>query len=148
MRPPPDINTASLALSTLVVLVAAGLAWFEWRGHRARGTGLSLEDARHFRRQGARRGVGLLILLALAVGLVVGSRIPIRAGMHANPNFVAAWLAIFALILALLWLAMADWVALRRFAGRHRKAIFRERIDLLRRDLAERDRDGQDPDFD
>ncbi len=90
----------------------------------------------------------MLILILLAVGLVVGSRLPVRAGGRANIDFFLVWLGVFGLILALLRLALADWVALRRFAGRHRKEIFRERIDLLRRDLQDRDRNRRYGDFD
>jgi len=142
MRPLPDIGVASMVLSTFVLLVAALLAWHERRDRGQRSADLSPEDAEHFARQDGRRGFGLVILVILAVALVVGSRMPARAGAGANPQFVELWLGVFALILTLLWLALADWVALRRFAGRHRKEIFRERIDLLRRDLQARKSPG------
>ncbi len=138
MRPLPDIDVASTVLSTFVLVVAALLAWHERSHRRGRDTELSAEDAAHYARQDGRRGLGIAILVVLAVAVLIGSRIPPRVGPRANPEFVEIWLGVFALILTLLWLALADWVALRRFAGRHRKEIFRERIDLLRRDLQQR----------
>ena len=142
MRPLADIDVASKVVAGLVFVVAGLLAWHEWRGRRDRSPELSDEDLAHFAHQDGRRSFGILILAGLAVALVIGSRIPPIVNARANPEFVGIWLGVFAMILGLLWLALADWIALRRFAGRHRKAIFRERIDLLRRDLRRRNQSG------
>jgi UDP-N-acetylmuramyl pentapeptide phosphotransferase/UDP-N-acetylglucosamine-1-phosphate transferase len=127
-----DIATASLVLSGLVVLVAAGLAWREWSDRLDRSDDLSPEDARHFEHQDARRMLGLVVLVLLAVGLVVGSRVPHKVGGQTNTQFLLIWLGIFLLIFLLLTLAMIDWVALRIFARRHRNQILRERIEILK----------------
>ncbi len=127
-----DMATASLVLSTFVLLVAALLGWREWSDRRDRAPDLSPEDARHFAYQDTRRSLGIVVMTLLAVGLVVGSRVPTRLDNKANPQFLGIWLGVFLLIFVLLTLAMVDWVALRLFARRHRGRMHRERIEILR----------------
>jgi len=127
-----DISTASVVLSSFVLLVAALLGWREWGDRRDRNPDLSPEDARHFGHQDTRRSMGIAVLGLLAVGLVIGSRIPSRIGNKANPQFLGIWFGVFLLILFLLSLAMIDWLALRLFARRHRNEILRERIEILK----------------
>jgi UDP-N-acetylmuramyl pentapeptide phosphotransferase/UDP-N-acetylglucosamine-1-phosphate transferase len=133
-----DIATASLVLSSFVLLVAALLGWREWVDRRDRSPELSPEDARHFGHQDRRRTLGLVVLAALAVGLVVGSRIPHKIGNQTNPQFLGIWFGVFLLISLLLFLAMIDWLALRIFARRHRSQILRERIEILKEEAARR----------
>src|SRR3954447_7317637 len=128
----PEIATASLVLTTVVLLVAALLAWREWNDRRARDPDLSHEDYAHFAGQDARRTLGIVVLVLLAAGVAVGSRTPPRVGNQANPQFVGIWLGVFVLIFVALSLAMLDWMALRRFARRHRGQILRERLEILR----------------
>ena len=127
-----DIATASLVLSSSILLVAGLLGWREWSDRRDRAIDLSLEDARHFGHQDTRRSMGLAVMALLSVGLVVGSRIPHRIGNKTNPQFIGIWLGIFLLIFLLLALAMIDWIALRIFARRHRDQMLRERIEILK----------------
>jgi UDP-N-acetylmuramyl pentapeptide phosphotransferase/UDP-N-acetylglucosamine-1-phosphate transferase len=128
-----DITTASLVLSSFVLLVAGLLSWREWVDRRGRPLQeLSPEDVRHFSHQDRRRTLGIVVLIALAVGLLVGSRIPHKLGIQSNPQFLAIWFGVFLLISLLLFLAMIDWLALRIFARRHRSRILRERIEILR----------------
>ena len=134
-----DMATASLVLSSIVLLVAALLGWREWRDRRDRGPELSPEDARHFGHQDTRRFLGIVVMALLAVGLVVGSRVPIRVGNKTNPQFLGIWLGVFLLILFLLSLAMIDWVALRLFARRHRNEMLRERIEILQEEKRRRE---------
>lgn len=126
-----DIATASLVLSSIVLLLAMVLGWREWRDRLDRGEELSPEDTRHFALQDGRRLLGILVMVLLAVGLLVGSRIPTRLGNKANPQFLGIWFGVFLLIFVLLTLAMVDWIALRKFARRHRKEILRERVEIL-----------------
>jgi len=127
-----DITTASLVLSSIVLLVAALLGWREWADRRCRSLDLNPEDARHYGHQDRRRTLGLIVLVALAVGLFVGSRIPHRIGNQTNPQFLGIWFGVFLLIFLLLFLALIDWIALRIFARRHRSQILRERIEILK----------------
>jgi hypothetical protein len=126
-----DVATASLVLSSLILLVAGLLGWREWSDRRDRAVDLSVEDARHFGHQDTRRSIGIAVMVLLAVGLSAGSRIPHRLGNKTNPQFVGIWLGVFLLIFVLLSLAMMDWLALRVFAHRHRDKILRERIEIL-----------------
>jgi UDP-N-acetylmuramyl pentapeptide phosphotransferase/UDP-N-acetylglucosamine-1-phosphate transferase len=137
-----DMATASLVLSSFVLLVAAFLGWKEWSDRRGRNPDLSPEDARHFGHQDVRRAMGIGVMALLAVGLYVGSRVPHKIANRSNPQFVGIWLGIFLLILFLLGLAMLDWLALRVFARRHRNQILRERIELLKRDKQPRKIEG------
>lgn len=129
-----DMETASLVLALMVLLVAALLAWKEWSDRLERNPDLSPEDARHFGHQDLRRALGLGVMVVLAIGLVVGSRLPYKVGNKSNPQFLGVWLGVFLLILFLLMLAMVDWLAIRVFARRHRNQILRERIELLKPD--------------
>jgi UDP-N-acetylmuramyl pentapeptide phosphotransferase/UDP-N-acetylglucosamine-1-phosphate transferase len=133
-----DIATASLVLSSFVLLVAVLLGWREWVDRRDRALELSPEDSRHFGHQDKRRTLGIFVLVALAVGLVVGSRIPHKLGNQTNPEFLGIWFGVFLLISLLLFLAMIDWFALRIFARRHRSQILRERIEILKEEARRR----------
>ncbi len=133
-----DITTASLVLSSFVLLVAALLAWREWLDRRDRPFELSPEDARHFGHQDRRRTLGIVVLVALAVGLVVGSRLPHKVGNQTNSLFLGIWFGVFLLISLLLFLALIDWFALRVFARRHRGQILRERIEVLKEEARRR----------
>jgi hypothetical protein len=133
-----EITTASVVLSSSVVLAAALLGWREWSDRRDRAVDLSQEDARHFGYQDTRRTLGIVVMLMLAIGLVVGSRVPHKVGNQTNPQFLGIWLGVFLLILLLLSLAMIDWIALRHFARRHRNEILRERIEILKEESRRR----------
>ncbi len=145
MPPAPDIDSASLIVSTVVLLVAALLGWSEWRERRRRDSDLPEQDLGHFASQDARRAFGIVVLVLLAVGVIYGSRLPPRLDNRANPRFVGLWLGVFLLIFVLLALAFRDWVALRRYAIRHRGQILRERIEILR-DEARRQRESHEDD--
>ncbi len=137
-----DMATASLVLSSFVVLVALFLGWREWADRRDRNPDLSPEDARHFGHQDVRRALGIVVMVILAIGLSVGSRIPHKLANKSNPTFLGIWLGIFLLILFLLTLALIDWIALRIFARRHRDQILRERVELLKPDRRPRKIEG------
>lgn len=137
-----DIATASVVLSSFVLVVAALLGWREWSDRLARPADPSPEDARHFHHQDSRRTIGLVILSLLAVSLVVGSRLPPKIEGRASTPFLIVWLAVFLLIALLLALALIDWLALRIFARRHRSRILRERIETLRDEARRRKAPG------
>jgi hypothetical protein len=127
----------AILLASVVGLIAAILALRQRyeRGHRE--SNLSDLDARHFARQDLRRGIAAGVMGILAVGIVVGTHVEPKVAGKANPWFLALWLTIFGLILVLLWLALADWLATWHYARRHHRAMARERFQLLQliRDL-------------
>jgi hypothetical protein len=111
-----------------------------------------------------RRWLGVLLLLILAIGVLVGSRIEpvtvpwdvlygvvagggvlVDSGIafpvywRVNLQFVQVWLVVNALIFVLLGLALFDWRATRRYAQRHRQSMARERIEILRKTLQQSD---------
>jgi hypothetical protein len=143
MPPPQQAEVASLVLSAAVVLIAGFLGVRQFFDRRSREPDLSEADARHFVRQDVRRALGVGVMLLLAVGLVIGSRLEPRIAGRTNPRFVQVWLGVFFLIFVLLILAMLDWIATRVYARRHRREIFDERIEILRDEFRRRaDRDS------
>ena len=52
-----------------------------------------------------------------------------------NPNFIETWIGVFILVMVLLVLAMVDWLATRSYAARHRRAIVREGLEILREEM-------------
>lgn len=155
MANPNSLGWASLLLAIAVATIATLLALGLWRERRTRQAGLSDVDRKHYLVQDLRRGVGILLMALLAPGLYIGSRLPTfvldpgdagpvrpaeaAAGalvvtalrMHPNRQFLAVWLGVFGSIVALLALALIDWMSTRRFAGRQRREMDRERIEIL-----------------
>jgi hypothetical protein len=126
-------GAVSVLLASAVALTAVGLAlrqWYEKR-QRQREPEMSGPDAEHFARQDFRRAVAGAVMGLLALGVVVGARIGHMVAGGANPWFLEVWLVVFGLILVLLGLALADWVATWRYARRQHQAIVHERRHLL-----------------
>jgi len=121
-----------LVLSAAVIVIAALLAYRQWKDRQRRETDLPEADAAHFVRQDTRRWLGAFVMILLALGLAVGMRLPHIAGGKANTRFVQVWLGVFLLIFVLLLLALLDWLAPRVYARRHRRAIVQERDETLR----------------
>jgi hypothetical protein len=82
--------------------------------------------------------MGMIIMVLLAIGLVVGTRVDPRQGAQARQVFIATWLVVSLLILGLLSLALFDWIALRIYAGRVRRSMSRERVAILTDELQRR----------
>jgi hypothetical protein len=130
-----DLASSSMLISSGITLVAIFLAlrqWYEWR---ARALDLSDDDRGYFFRQDVRRGLGVVVMLVLAGGLYLGSRIPPQVAGHASLTFVQVWLAIGSLIIVMLGLALLDWISTRLYARRHHRALALERRKLLRETL-------------
>ena len=125
----------SLAHSVGILIVALALSGWQWAEHTARPTGLSPEDALHFARLDRRRQLVAVILVVLAAGIFVGSRLDYRANDRPNPWFLATWLTVFWLLLILTVFAVADWLATRRYARRHRRAMAKEGLEILRDEM-------------
>ncbi|WP_435018930.1 hypothetical protein TA3x_000920 [Tundrisphaera sp. TA3] len=138
----PQAEAASLIVGGIVLAIAGLLAWREHRDRRHRAPDPSPEDARHFRAQDLRRGAGVIIMVVLAIGLVVGTRVDPRQSLQSRQMFIATWLVVSLLILGLLALALFDWIALRIYAGRVRRAISRERVAILTDELQRRRASG------
>jgi hypothetical protein len=132
MPPAPDLASSSLLISCGIAMIAVFLGlrqWYEWR---ARESNLSDLDRGYFLRQDLRRGVGVAVMLILAAGLYIGSRVPPKVGGAASLVFVEVWLAISGLIIVMLGLAVLDWISTRVYARRQRRFLASERLRLLR----------------
>jgi UDP-N-acetylmuramyl pentapeptide phosphotransferase/UDP-N-acetylglucosamine-1-phosphate transferase len=119
-------------LSLAIAAIAAGLGLRLLHERRRRETDLSDEDRTHFSRQDLRRGIGVAVLLVIAVGVLFGSRIAPSIAGHANLQFVWVWIAVMVLVLVLVTLALFDSLATRRYAMRHRRAMARELSEIAR----------------
>jgi hypothetical protein len=149
--------STSLMLSVAIAAIAVILGLRQWWEHRVRDADLSDVDHKHFFWQDLRRVSGVLLMLILALGIYVGSRIPpiisdfpldaddkqaIRAvagtwvdtwiNGEANPRFVGLWFVVIVVLMTLLALALFDWRATRRYARRERQALAGERLKILR----------------
>jgi hypothetical protein len=127
-----DIPSASLGLAAGLCLIALFLGLREWYERKARKPELSPADDRHFTHQDLRRRLGVGVLLAIAVLALAGSRIEPRAVGRQNVLFVALWFLVLTLIMVLLGLALADLLATRAYARRHRREMLRESIEAIR----------------
>ncbi|APW60326.1 hypothetical protein [Paludisphaera borealis] len=142
-----DFQEACRALALGVTMIAAFLGLRQWYERKGRGDLASPEEAGFFRRQDVRRWLGVGVMLALAVEVYIGSWVEPRVGGRGNPRFVVVWLVVLSLIIVMLGLALADWLATRAYAARQRKAIFREQLDELRQEIQRRvaERGGDSP---
>jgi len=136
--PPGDLASDSLWISCGIALIAVFLGLRQWYERRAREPDLSQADQVYFHRQDLRRALGVAVMLLLAAGLLIGSRIPFKLPGGPNPDFVAMWTGIVTLLLVLMGLALIDLLATRRYAQRKRRAMASERIDLIRDALRKR----------
>jgi hypothetical protein len=123
---------AAAGLVIGVTVVAVVLALRQWYERRHREIGLSEADARHFARQDFRRALVGVVMILLALGVAIGSRLAHERAGRPNPWFLTTWLAVFGLIFVLVWLALLDWIATWLYGRRHRRAIARARIEFLR----------------
>ncbi len=133
-----DIPSASFGLAAGLCLIALFLGLRQWYERRAREPDLPPADEHHFWCQDLRRRLGVAVLLAIAGLALMGSRLAPRPAGRANLLFVGLWITVLALILVLLGLAMADLLATRAYARRHRKQLIRESIAAIRREAARR----------
>jgi hypothetical protein len=138
---PDDIVSSSTLVASGISLIAAFLGlrqWYEWR---ARDPLLSPSEKRYFRHQDIRRSIGVAVMLLLAAGIYVGSRIPAKAGNAANLAFLYVWLTVSGLLVVMLAMAMLDWIATRAYARRKRQSLTREQLRLIRDVAAARARE-------
>jgi len=140
-----DLASTSLMISLGIVLIAAFLGLRQWYEQQARESDLSDLDRDHFTRQDMRRGLGVALMVILAAGLSIGSRIAPRVNEHANLTFVEFWLGEIGLLFVLVTMAGLDLLATRRYARRLRRSIARERIRLLREAIRESGLRHSDP---
>ncbi len=132
-----DLASTSLALALLIAFCAILLGVHLWWERGRRESDLPDIDRKHFFHQDLRRALGILLMVLLAAGVYVGSRLPTRiiespSEAHPNRLFLAVWMAVFASIILLLGLAVVDWISTRRYARRLRLAMNQERIEILR----------------
>ena len=122
--------TLGSILAAAVAVIAAGFAFWQWRERRNRASDLSAADLVHYARQDARRFLGSTVMLLIAAGMVFGLRINPRNRLEGR-LFGVVWIGVLALVCVLFALALLDWIAIRAYAGRHRRALIDERLAVI-----------------
>jgi hypothetical protein len=146
MQSAADLAWSSLMISLGIVLIAAFLGLRQWYEQQAREPDLSDLDRAYFTRQDLRRGWGVAVMLILAAGLSIGTRIAPRVDGHGNLTFVVFWMGEIGLLAVLIVLAGIDWFATRRYALRHRRSMARERVKMLRDAIRDSAKSQPEPD--
>jgi len=146
MPPANDLPSASVAMAAGLCLIAIFLGLRQWYERKARDPDLSEADQIHFSRQDVRRGLGVGLMLAIALLVFVGARVEARDQGKANLVFFQLWVAVLALIGVLLTLALADWASTRTYARRQRKQLLRESLDAIRREARKSSSTGSEGD--
>ena len=126
----------SYLLGSTVFLVAIGLAARQWVEVRRRSPELPTWERRFFHRQDARRWSGSVLMVLLAVGLVYGNTLPPAHLGKVNPTFLKTWIGVGLALLALLGLALWDWLANRAYSRKILRNLDRERISMLQAEVA------------
>jgi hypothetical protein len=125
---------ASAVLAIVVSAIAVALMLRQRREGRERSDDLSEADLKHFAHQDVRRFAGGIVMLLIAVGLLIGSRMIDRIDLNQRlfrRLLAGVWGGVFLLTFVLLVLAMFDISATRIYARRHRRAIAQERQAFL-----------------
>ncbi len=141
--PPPAVAGATeiyWAAGGLTLVALALIAWqvFDLKN---RPSDHSPVDGRYFRNRDLRRWACALFMLLAAGLMFLAARIDDQAQGDRDTArlYVLLWIVILALIVAMLALALLDWLANRHYAARHRRALARERETYLS-SLAEQSR--------
>ncbi|MDG3003017.1 hypothetical protein [Paludisphaera mucosa] len=129
-----DLQSASQGLAIGVSLISLFLGLRQWYEHRARWD-LSELDGAFYRRQDVRRWLGVFVLASVAVVVYAGSWIEPKVEGKGNVAFVVLWLVVLVLIVVTLLVALWDWVATWLYAREKRRAMVRDHVDDLRRQL-------------
>lgn len=134
--PSPLVELAwSVIISTLLLALGVIYFWREWSAWR-RNAGyeqLPPEDRRHFQSQFFRRTVGCSLLIGS--GLVILAVQGLLDWKQAPRLFAWLWTVVMVGLLAILGLAGADVVAIRRYARRHRRRLDADRRAMIDRQL-------------
>jgi hypothetical protein len=131
MQGADNLASDSLAMSSGIALIAVYLGLRQWYERRAREPDLCDADRLYLSSQDVRRGLGVAVMLILAVGILIGARIEPRVGGRANLLYLEVWVTVIGLLIAMITLAGLDWLATSRYARRQRRAIAEERMKLL-----------------
>lgn len=135
---PQSGSVEGLAIGAGVLVLSALFAWRGRVERSRRDDTLNEVDRSYFAHKDRRRAVGTALLSLIGAGMIAGSRIDYRASRAAGRWFLAVWLGVGVLLIASLVLAMADWVANRRYALRLRRALLEERRSLVADELRRR----------
>ncbi len=129
-------------LAALTLIAAVWLTVRQGADRRRRSPNLPDRDARHFTRQDLRRGAGVVLMIALGVGLAVLMGMGPARDRPSVRLLVGGWLGFCVALLSLLSLALFDWAATNAYARRHRL----QHRATLAEGTSRRERASPDPD--
>lgn len=113
-----------------ILLVALFLGLWQKFDQRSRDADPSPRDRDFFRRQDRRRYVGIAVMVSLGIAIYLLT--PVLNQPKGNELWLIGLLSLVSvLIVVLLALAVLDWLATRRYARRHRRALNHERSKLM-----------------
>jgi len=125
--------TSEITSGILLIVMLLGLAGlFAWRSLRALRTlgSASTEDRRYHRNQAWRR-VACAVLMVLCAGLFLGWFFLEEELSRSAELSVFYWISVLLLVLAILFLAAFDFLAIARFGLRHHRQIVADRRAML-----------------
>jgi hypothetical protein len=137
-------SVIGMALGGSVALLSVIFIVLQIHQERNREAELSDEDANHFFFQDRRRRRVAGLLMAIGVLMIVGSGFT-PWNRDSGRAWGLIWLGVSGLVMALLLLAIRDWISIRSYTGRLRREFLAERLEALRQErvrLADRDRKG------
>jgi peptidoglycan/LPS O-acetylase OafA/YrhL len=141
----PGEATWSYVLSATFVVLGAALLRREQRRFQVHDgyNHLPPDLYRYHRRQFWRRTLTSTLILLLGLALVAAVHY-IDEGRRPR-LFAAFWVTILSLVLCIVTLACLDLIAIRQYASRERRRLFRERLSLPRRPAVEFRPQGDPP---
>lgn len=154
---PGRLDSAGLLMALCVLCVSIALgAWQAVKRRREKDEHAGESgETEHFRFQDFRRWLVCGLMAVSALGIAAGSQINPRAGVLHREWFATIWMIVGAVAIAMLILAMTDWMATIRYASRQRVALAAQKrafiaaaaVELQRQARKERGRppQGADP---
>lgn len=124
-----------LLVAAATLAAAAILAFRQGTDRRRRGDELPAADARHFARQDLRRWTGTALMAALAVGMAITTRLGPPRDRPAARRLARTWVGLCVLVIAVLALALLDWIATAAYARRHRRTLARNHLAALEAEI-------------
>lgn len=125
------VNETGTLLVAVLVFLAAVFAWRQRRDRSLRPFPMPEFDADFLRKQDRRRFLGSTVMFLIAGAMAYGMSIDFRANRQQAKLFIGVWIGAILLVFFMLALALADWLATRKYARHHLRRLREEREAFL-----------------